>query len=197
MMAKISIEDVKKLREETGVSVTDCQKALEETEGDFDKAKDVLRKKGMELAGKRAGREVAQGIIDSYIHPNKKVGVLLELRCESDFVAKSPDFQNLAHELCLQIAAMAPLFVKEEDISEELLDREKKIYKEQSSTSGKPQKVVDQIIEGKLKKYKEGVSLLSQPWIKDQTKTIKDLLDESVAKIGENIVIKSFARYEI
>ena len=197
MMAKISIEDVKKLREETGVSVTDCQKALEETEGDFDKAKDVLRKKGMELAGKRAGREVAQGIIDSYIHPNKKVGVLLELRCESDFVAKSPDFQNLAHELCLQIAAMAPLFVKEEDISEELLDREKKIYKEQSSTSGKPQKVVDQIIEGKLKKYKEGVSLLSQPWIKDKTKTIKDLLDESVAKIGENIVIKSFARYEI
>jgi len=196
-MAKISIEDVKKLREETGVSVTDCQKALEETKGDFDKAKEILRKKGMELAGKRAGREVAHGIIDSYIHPNKRVGVLLELRCESDFVARSPDFQNLAHELCLQIAAMAPLFVKEEDISEELLDREKKIYKEQFSTSGKPQEVVDQIIEGKLKKYKEGVSLLSQPWIKDQTKTVKDLLDESVAKIGENIVIKSFARYEI
>jgi len=162
-----------------------------------EKAKELLRKWGRELAGKKSQREAGEGIIESYIHPNKKVGVLVDLRCESDFVARSADFQKLAHEICLQVAAMNPLFLKEEDIPEVFLDGEKKIYREQLKNSGKPQKIIDQIIEGKLKKYKEQVSLLSQTWIKDEEKTIRDLIDEGIAKLGENIVINKFIRYDI
>lgn len=193
----VDFDKVKELREETGVSITECKKALEESSGDFDKAKEILRKWGRELAGKKSQREAGQGIIESYIHPNKKVGVLVELRCETDFVAKSKDFGNLAHELCLQIAASNPLFLKEEDIPEEFLDGEKKIYKEQFKSSTKPDNIIEQIIEGKLKKYKEEVSLISQPWIKDDAKTIKDLINDYISKIGENIEIKRFKRFEI
>ena len=193
----ITIDQIKKLRQETGVSITECKKALEESNGDFEKAKEVLRKWGRELAGKKSERETGEGIIESYIHPNKKVGVLIDLRCESDFVARSSEFQKLAHELCLQIAAMKPLFLKEEDIPEKFIEGEKNIYKEQLKDSGKPEHIVNQIIEGKLKKYKEQVSLLSQVWIKDDQKTIKDLIEEYVAKLGENIIIKDFTRYEI
>jgi elongation factor Ts len=191
------MEQIKKLRGETGVSITECKKALEQVQGNLDEAKKVLRERGIELAGKRAEKETAQGIVESYIHPNKKVGVLLELRCESDFVARSEDFQNLAHEICMQIAAMKPIFVSEDQIPEEFLDGEKKIYQEQVADSGKPRNVVEQIIEGKLGKYKESVSLMSQPWIKDQDKTVNDLLNETIAKIGEKIVVKNFTRYEI
>ena len=192
-----SIDILKQLRQETGVSISECKKALEETGNDLDKAKEILRKWGKELAGKKAERDVKEGIIETNIHPNKKVGVILELRSESDFVAKSDDFKKLAHEICLQIAAMKPLFVKSEDIPEDFLDGEKKIYKEQIKDSGKPQKIVNQVIEGKLNKYKEEVSLLSQAWIKDDTKTIKDLIEEYIAKLGENIVIEKFIRFEI
>ncbi len=193
----ITIDQIKQLRQETGVSVIECKKALQETKGDFEKAKELLRKWGRELAGKKSEREAGEGIIESYIHPNKKVGVLVDIRCESDFVARSADFQKLAHELCLQIAAMSPLFLKEEDIPEEFIDGEKKIYKEQFKNSGKPEKIIGQIIEGKLKKYKEEISLTSQPWIKDEEKTIKDLINEYVAKLGENIIIKRFIKYDI
>jgi elongation factor Ts len=192
-----NIDEIKQLRQETGVSVTECKKALEEANGDFDKAKEILRKKGMELAGKRSEREAGSGIIDSYVHPDSRVGVLLELRTETDFVARSEDFKNLAHEICLQIAAMKPLFLSENDIPEEFLDGEKKIYEEQIKDSGKPKNITDQIVEGKLKKYKEQVSLLSQAWIKDDSKTISDLLAEYVSKLGENIIIKNFSRFEI
>jgi elongation factor Ts len=193
----VTIDNIRELREQTGVSITECKKALETTKGDFEKAKELLRKWGKELAGKKSAREAGQGIIDSYVHPNKKVGVLLDLRCESDFVARSNDFQNLSHEICMQIAAMNPLFVDEKDIPENFIDGEKKIYKEQFKDSGKPAKIVDQIIDGKLNKYKEQISLLSQPWIKDDQKSIKDLINEYVAKIGENILIKRFARFDI
>jgi elongation factor Ts len=193
----VSIDQVKQLREETDVSVSECKKALIQANGDLEKAKEILRKWGQDLSGKRVEKEVKQGIIHSYIHPNKKVGVLLEIRCESDFVARSEEFQKLAHEVCLQIAAMKPLFLKEEDIPELFLDGEKKIYQEQFKNSGKPQKIVDQIIEGKLKKYKEEISLLSQPWIKDETKTIKNLLDDFISKTGENVVLRNFSRFEI
>lgn len=193
----ISIDQLKQLRQETGVSIIECKKAIEESKGDLKKAKEILRMRGRELAGKKTERETGQGIIESYIHPNKKIGVLLDLRCESDFVAMSEKFKKLVHELCLQIAAMKPLFLKEEDIPSEFLDGERKIYKEQFKGSGKPQKIIDQIIEGKLKKYKEEVSFLSQSWIKDDTKTIKDLIDEHIAKIGENIIVNEFVRYEI
>lgn len=197
MYFMISISQLKKLRRETGVSIIECKKALEEAKGDFKKSKDILRIRGRELAGKKEERGTGQGIIESYIHPNKRIGVLLDIRCESDFSAKSEEFKKLAHELCLQIAAMNSLFLKKEDIPSEFLDRERKIYKEQFKNSGKPHKVIDKIIKGKLKKYKEEISLLSQNWIKDETKTIKELIDESIAKTGENIIVKKFTRYEI
>lgn len=193
----VNIDQIKQLREETGVSPTEIKKALEESGGDIEKTKELLRVWGKNLASKKTEREARQGIIDTYIHPTLKTGVLLDIRCESDFVAKSPDFKNLSHEICLQIAAMKPLFVSEDQIPEEFLDGEVKIYKEQMKDSGKPDKIIKQVVEGKLKKYKESVSLLSQSWVKDDTKTIKNLIEEAISKIGENIEVKRFVRYEI
>ena len=163
----------------------------------MEKARELLRIWGKNVSSKKISRETKAGLIETYLHPNAKTGVLLDIRCETDFVAKSPDFKNLAHEICLQIAAMKPLYVSEKDIPEEFLDGETKIYTEQVKDSGKPEKIVEQIIEGKLNKYKEEVSLLSQTWIKDDSKTIKNLVEDTIAKVGEKIEIKRFARYEI
>jgi len=193
----ISIDQVKQLRQETGVSVIDCQKALVEAKGNIEKAREILRKWGKEIASKKTSRETKQGIIETYLHPNRKVGVMVQIYCETDFVAKSEEFKKLAHELCLQVAAMSPVYLKIDDISAEFINREKEIYREQFKDSGKPPKIIDQIIEGKLKNTKEEVSLFSQSWIKDETKTIKDLIEESIAKLGENIIVKKFIRYEI
>jgi len=193
----VSIAQIKKLRQETGVSVIECKKALEKTQGDINLAKEILRKWGKNFAEKKLKRTTEEGLIETYIHPNKKIGAILKLGCESDFVARSEEFQKLAHELCLQIAAMNPLFIKEEDVPDKLLIGERKIYQEQLRGSGKPQKEILQIVEGKIKKYKEEISLLSQFWIKDETKTVKDLVDGYITKIGENIVVKKFVRYEI
>ncbi len=142
-------------------------------------------------------KELNQGIVEAYIHQNKKIGAMVEIRCETDFVARTEEFKKLAHEICLQIAARNPLFLKPEDIPEKFLAGEKKIYQEQLESSGKPKKIIDEIVEGKLKKYKEEISLLSQPWIRDETKTIKDLIDEYIARLGENIIIKRFVRFEL
>lgn len=142
-------------------------------------------------------KKLNQGIIEAYIHQNKKIGVLVELRCETDFVARTEEFKKLAHELCLQIAAMNPLFLKPEEIPEEFLAGERKIFEEQFKNSGKPKKIIDQIVEGKLKKYKDEISLMSQPWIRDETKTIKELIDEYITRFGENIIIKRFVRFKI
>lgn len=191
----VSIDQVKQLRGETGVSVSDCKKALEEAKGSIEEAREILRKWGKDFALKRVGREAKQGIIEIYLHPNKRIGVMVQLHCETDFVARSEEFKKLAHELCLQIAAMNPLYLRAEDIPEKFLDGERKIYQEQLKNSGKPQKIINQVIEGKLKKYKEEVSLLSQVWVKDETKAIKGLVEEYIAKLGENIVIKKFIRY--
>lgn len=193
----ITISQIKKLRQETGVSIIECKKALEEAQGDIDSAKKLLRKWGKEVAEKKTKREAEEGLIASYIHPNKKIGVMLALGCESDFVSKSKEFQELAHELCLQIAAMDPSFIKEDDIPNEFLASERKIYQEQLKSSGKSQKIIDQIIAGKIKKYKKEVSLLSQSWIKDETKKVEDLITDYIARIGENIVVKRFVRYEV
>ena len=193
----VFINQLKQLREETGISMSECKKVLQEARGDIAMAKEILRKWGKELAGKKSSRETRQGIIESYIHPNRKIGVLLDIHCESDFVAKSEDFRKLAHEICLQIAAMNPLFLKAEDISEKFLDGERKIYQEQFKNSGKSRKIINEVVEGKLKKYKEEISLLSQAWIRDETKTVKGLIDEYVVRMGENIVVKKFERYEI
>jgi len=192
-----TIEQIKKLRDETGVSPVEIKKALDQSNGDVDKAKELLRVWGKSVAGKKTDRETKQGIIDYYLHPNAKTGVLLDIRCESDFVAKSPDFKTLAHEICLQIAALKPLYVSQNDIPQEALDGETKIYQEQLKDSGKPEEITKQILEGKLKKYKESISLLAQPWVKDDTKTIKNLIEDTVAKVGENIEVKRFLRYEI
>jgi len=191
------LDQIKKLREITGLSIMECKKALEETGYDLEKAKIVLKSKIGELALKKTERKTGEGIIESYIHPNRKIGAMLEILCESDFVAKSEDFQKLAHEICLQIAAQNPRFVRPEDVPEEFLAGERKIFQEQLKNSGKSKKLVDEIVENKLKKYKEEISLISQPWIRDETRTIKDLIDEYIAKFGENIVIKRFVRYEI
>ncbi len=192
-----NIDQIKQLREETGSSPMDIKKALEETGGNVERAKEILRVKGKAVLNKKSSRETKAGLIEIYSHQNAKLGVMLDVRCETDFVAKNPEFKELAHEICLQIAAMKPLFVSENDIPEKFLEGEIKIYKEQAANSGKPGKIVAQIIEGKLKKYKEEISLLSQPWIKDDAKTIKNIIEDTVGKVGENIEVKRFARYEI
>ena len=193
----IIIDQIKQLRKETGISLAECKKALEESKGDITFAKEILRKWGKGIAEKKAERTAGEGLVASYIHSNKKIGTLLQISCESDFVAKSEEFKNLAHELCLQIAAVNPLFLTTDEIPEEFLGKERKIYQEQLKDSGKPKKVIDKIVNGKLDKYKIEISLFSQTWIKDETKNIKELIDEYIAKLGENIVIRKFARYEI
>ncbi len=190
----IDLNQIQQLREETAAPVGECRKALEQSKGDIAKAKEFLRKWGKTLAEKKVERETKQGIIDAYLHPNKQLGVILELRCESDFVAKSPDFLNLAHELCLQIAAANPLFVGEENLPEDFIDKEKQLYKEQFALLNKPEKILAGMIEGKWQKRKQEICLLEQPWIKDESKKIKDLISETVAKLGENIVIRNFSR---
>lgn len=193
----ITIDQIRQLRQETSVSIMECKKALEEAQGDIDLAKEILRKWGKIFAEKKLKRTTEEGLIETYIHSNKKIGVMLELGCESDFVARSKEFQKLAHELCLQIAAMNPLFLETGDIPNKFLAGERKIYREQFSDIGKPKKIIDEIIEGKLEKYKEEISLLSQSWIRDETKTVKDLINEYIARIGENIAVKRFVRYQI
>jgi elongation factor Ts len=193
----VTIEQIKQLREETGLSISEVKKALEQANGDVEKAKEALRILGKTLLGKKTSRETKAGLIEAYVHSSATTGVLLDIRCETDFVSKSPDFKSLAHEICLQIVAMKPLFVSETDIPEEFLDGETKIYKEQIKDSGKPENIVSQILEGKLKKYKQEICLLSQTWIKDDTKTVKNLIEDVVGKVGENIEIKKFSRFEI
>ncbi len=192
----ISINQIKELREVTGISITECKKALEETKGDLEEAKELLRRWGKKLADKKAERVSHAGIIETYVHSNKKVGVMLELRCESDFVAKSKDFQELAHEICLQIVAMDPLYLKEEDIPLEVLEKEKSILKEQIEDD-KSKEILDKIISGKIDKYKKDNSLISQTWIKNPEKNINELITDCIGKIGENIFIERFVRFEI
>jgi len=193
----VSINQIRQLREETGISLMECKKALEEAGGDIERAKEILREKGKEMIKGKGERKTAAGIVSSYVHPGSRIGVLLELHCETDFVAKSEEFKKLAHEICLQIAAFRPLFIKMEDIPEEFLDGEKKIYQKQFQNSGKPQKIIDQIVEGKLANYKKEISLMSQSWVRDETKTIEDLISEYTAKLGEKIEVAKFTRYEI
>lgn len=191
------IDKLKQLRKATGISLVECKKALEAVDYDTQKAKLILRSKIDELSVKKAKRETREGVVKSYIHSNNKVGAMVEILCESDFVAKSKDFENLAHEICLQIVAQEPLFVKSEDISEEFLAKEAKVFKEQFAKLGKSQEIIDKMVENKLKKDKEEISLLSQSWIRDEKKTIKDLIQEYIAKFGENIIVGKFIRYEI
>ncbi len=188
---------IKELRHKTQAGMLDCKNALGETDGDMEKAVDLLRKKGLASAAKKMGREATEGIIASYIHNNQKVGVLIELNTVTDFVARNEDFQNLAKELCMQIAAANPLFVNIEDVPEEDLNREREIYKEQMKDSGKPENVVEKIVDGKLSKFYSEVCLMEQEYIKDPKVKIKDLIKEKIASYGENIAVGKFSRFQI
>jgi elongation factor Ts len=190
------LELVKKLREETGISLGDCKKALDESGNDMEKAKEYLKKRGQAVAQKKVDREAGSGIIDTYIHSTKRVGVMIEIGCETDFVARGDDFNCLAHELCLQIASMRPQFVREEEVPEEIMAKEKEIYEAQANELNKPKELIEGIIKGKLEKFKKEICLLSQPWVKDNTKSIQALINEYIAKTGENIIVRRFVMYE-
>ncbi len=192
-----NLDQIKQLRGETGVSLNECKKAIEEAGGDLEQAKEILKKKGQDIAAKKAGRDAGEGIIDAYIHDNQKIGVLLDLRCESDFVARSDDFKKLSREICLQIAAMGPLFVNQQDIPDEVLEKEKETYLEQLKETNKPKDVLDKIVQGKIDNYIKNSCLVSQTWVKDNNKTIKDLIEANVIKMGENILVKRFTRFEL
>ncbi|MGD2096163.1 MAG: translation elongation factor Ts [Desulfobacterales bacterium] len=196
-MAKISADMVKELREKTGAGMMDCKNALTEVNGDIDKAVEFLRKKGLATAQKRAGRTLKEGIIQSYIHMTGKLGVLVEVNCETDFVAKNEDFREFAKNIAMHIAASNPLGITPEDVPEDLIEKEKEIYRAQALEMGKPENVIDKIVEGKLKKFYEESCLLNQPYVRDTNLSIADLLAELIAKIGENISIKRFVRYQI
>lgn len=188
---------VKELRGKTGAGILDCQKALQDTGNDVEKAIDLLRQKGLAAAQKKAGRETKEGIISSYIHSGAKIGVLVEVNCETDFVARNEEFQEFVKEIALQIAASHPLFIKREDIPQDLIEREKNIYLAQMKESNKPEAAWDKIITGKLEKFYQEQCLLEQAFIKDPNISIKDLLAQKIAKLGENLTISRFTRYQL
>ena len=188
---------VKTLREMTGAGILDCKKALQETGGNLEEAVELLRKKGIAKAAKKAGRETKEGLIHAYIHAGGRVGVLLELNCETDFVARNDLFKELANEIALQIAAMKPKYVSREDVPKDVLEKEGEIIREAALAEGKPPHIAEKIAEGKLEKFFKEVCLLEQPYIRDDKKTIEELIKEYIAKIGENIKVSRFCRYEI
>jgi len=188
---------IKELRDKTQAGMVDCKKALVDTDGDMEKAVENLRKKGLASADKKMGAEVTEGIISSYIHNNSKLGVILELKCMTDFVARNDDFVVLAKELAMQVAAANPLYIKPEDVPSEILEKEKEIYREQMKNSGKPDNVIEKIVEGKLSKFYSDVCLLEQEYIKDSSIKIKDLIKEKIAIFKENIEVGRFSRFQI
>jgi len=196
-MSTISAKMVMQLREKTGAGIMDCKGALTECNGDMDKAIDFLRKKGLATASKRAGRAMTEGIVESYIHTDSKLGVLVEVNCETDFVAKNDDFKAFAKNIAMHIAATNPVEIRSEDVSEEIINKEKEIYRGQVLEMGKPEKIADKIVEGKLKKYFTENCLMDQAYVRNPEVTIADLLNEMIAKIGENISIKRFVRFKI
>jgi len=194
---KIDIDLITTLRNQTGAGVADCREALLEAKGNLDKAVEILRKKGAKIASKRADKKASEGIIYAYIHANNKVGALVELNCETDFVAKNEEFKKLAHDLAMQIAAQNPLYIGPDNVPEEVLNKEKELYKDQLLSEGKPEKMLDKIIDGKISKWYEEVCLLKQPFIKDEDITIEDLINEKIASLGENIKVGGFCRKQI
>jgi elongation factor Ts len=197
IMAKVSTEQIKQLREMTGAGIVDCKKALEEAGGDINKAVEILRRKGIAKAEKKASRETTEGAVFSYIHGGGRVGVLVELNCETDFVARNELFQELGREIAMQVAAMNPKYVSKEDVPEEVVEKEKSILREQALAEGKPEHIVERIVEGRLSKFFSEVCLLEQPWIRDDSKTVGELVKEYISKLGENIKVKRFCRFEV
>ena len=196
-MIKIDKELIQDLRDRTGLGMMDCRKALEETHGNVEAAIEVLRKKGTLVAAKRASKATGEGLIHAYIHPGDKLGVLIEINCETDFVARTDDMRGLAKDVCMHIAAMKPLYLSPEEVDSKFLEHEKAILKEQLSGSGKPEKMVEQILEGKINKLYSEVCLLKQQFVKNDQQTVQDAVNAIIAKTGENVVIKRFARFEL
>ncbi|AEG60131.1 translation elongation factor Ts [Desulforamulus ruminis] len=196
-MAEISASMVKELRERTGAGMMDCKKALGETNGDIEKAIEFLREKGLSAAAKKSGRIAAEGIVEAYIHGGGRIGVLVEINCETDFVAKNEDFRGLARDIAMQIAAAKPEYVRREEVASEAIEKEREILRAQALNEGKPEKIVEKMVEGRIEKYYKEVCLLEQPFIKDPDKNVQQVVNEVVAKIGEKIDVRRFTRYEM
>jgi elongation factor Ts len=196
-MADIPAQLVKQLRDRTGAGFGECRKALIATNGNVDEGEVYLRKQGIASASKKASRATRQGVIGTYVHPGSQLGVLVEMNCESDFVARTDDFQQLVKDVAMQIAAADPQFIRKEDVTKEAMDKERDIYRERAKNEGKPEKMLDKIVEGRMAKYYEEVALLEQPFIKDNTITIGQLIATRIAKLGENITVARFTRYKV
>jgi elongation factor Ts len=196
-MGTITASQVQELRQRTGVGMMECKKALEETSGDLEAAIDLLRTRGQARAAKKAGRETSEGLVESYIHLGGKIGVLIEVDCETDFVAKTTDFRELARSLAMQVAAASPLAVDREGLDAEVVEREMGIYRQQAEDSGKPAEIVEKIATGKLEKWYQEVCLLDQAYIKDPDRKVSDVVNEAVQRLGENIVVRRFTRFEV
>ena len=194
---EISAEMVKNLRQQSGAGIMECKNALKETNGDIEEAITFLRKKGLAKADKKADRETGEGTVCSYIHPGSKIGVMAQVLCETDFVANTPDFQQLGKDICMHIAAAKPRFVSREEVTEDTLEKEKEIYAAQARDSGKPEKIIDKIVTGKMDKFYEENCLLEQKFIKDADCTIQELVKQKIAVLGENIMVGNFSRFEI
>ncbi|NLH97757.1 MAG: translation elongation factor Ts [Clostridiaceae bacterium] len=193
----ITAEMVRQLRERTGSGMMDCKKALTEANGDMEKAIEILRERGLAAAAKKAGRIAAEGVVDAYIHGNGRIGVLVEVNIETDFAAKNEEFRQFVKDIAMQIAAAKPEYVRREEVPADVIEKEMNILRAQARNEGKPEKVIEKMVEGRIEKYFKEVCLLEQPWIKDPDKTIKDLVAEKIATIGENISIRRFARFEM
>src|SRR5580700_9930803 len=194
---EITAQLVKQLRDKTGAGMMECKAALKEAEGDLEKGEVILRKKGIASASKKSSRSTKQGVIGTYIHPGSQLGVMIEVNCESDFVARTEDFQALVHDLAMQVAAADPQFLRKEDVTEAALAKEREIHRARALTEGKPEKMVEKIVEGRLNKYYEEVCLYEQPFIKENTTTISDLIKSKIAKMGENITVSRFVRFKV
>ncbi len=194
---EIKASMVKELREMTGAGILDCKEALKASEGDLERAIDHLRRKGLSAAAKRAGRATQEGLVEAYIHTGSKIGVLVEVDCETDFVAKSQDFKDFVRNLAMHIAATSPLCIRIEDLPSEIGEKEKAIYREQALESGKPEKVIDKIVQGRIEKFYKEVCLLEQSYVKDPEITVQDLVNQIIAKLGENVAIRRFTRYQL
>jgi elongation factor Ts len=192
----VTAEMVKQLRERTGAGMMDCKKALTEADGNVDKAIEILREKGLAAAAKKAGRIAAEGLVDAYIHGNGRIGVLVEVNIETDFAAANEEFKQLVKDIAMQIAAAKPEYVRKEDVPADVLEKEMNILRAQARNEGKPEKIIEKMVEGRIEKFYKEVCLLEQPWIKDHDKTIKQLVTEKIATIGENISVRRFARFE-
>lgn len=193
----MDLEKVRELRERTGAGIVECKTALTETNGDIEQAVEALRKKGIAQAAKKVGRAAKEGVIDSYIHPGERLGVIVEVNCETDFVSRTPEFRRFVRDVALQIAAADPMSITREDIAKEVVEREKEIYSSQVASSGKPPNVIENIVKGKLEKFFSDVCLLEQPFVKSPERTVGEYVKEHIAKFGENIIIRRFTRFKL